>query len=231
MAIRTIVGGLHVIPVGSVNAFLLDDDQGLTLIDAGFPGKEGVILDAIRLMGRQPEDVHRILVTHAHPDHIGSLAALRQATGATVWVHPMDRAIVESGTGFRPLTPAPGLLNRVLARIFAGRVHRVEPTPVDATYEDGDVLPAAGGLTVIHAPGHCAGQVAFLWRAHGGVLLAGDACANTMGLGWSIGYEDLDAGRQSLSRLAGLDYEVACFGHGKAILTKASDRMRSRWVR
>jgi glyoxylase-like metal-dependent hydrolase (beta-lactamase superfamily II) len=65
----------------------------------------------------------------------------------------------------------------------------LEAATIDHQVEDGEVLPLAGGLTAIHVPGHCAGQLAFLWPVQGGVLFAADTCSNALGLGWSLGYE------------------------------------------
>ena len=86
----------------------------------------------------------------------------------------------------------------------------------------------AGGLTAIHTPGHCAGHLAFFWPQEG-VLFAGDTCGNLPRLGMSVAYEDLEVGKQSLSKLAKLDFAVACFGHGKAIQRDASALFRKHW--
>ena len=161
------------------------------------------------------------------------LAAVRAATGAAVYCHPADAPIVAAGGGFRPLDVTPGVVNWLVWRLFVRpilrRFARVDPTPVDETLHDGQVLPIAGGLTVLHTPGHCAGQVSLLWQAHGGVLLAADAAANMFGLGLSVAYEDRPAGERQLHRLAALDFRVACFGHGKAIIGDAASRFRRRW--
>jgi glyoxylase-like metal-dependent hydrolase (beta-lactamase superfamily II) len=224
---------LFVIPTGVVNTFLLDDADGCALIDAGLPDRVDDILGGIAAAGKRPADVRHLIVTHAHPDHIGSLAAVRAATGAAVYCHPADAAIVTAGGDFRPLRVSPGLVSWLAWRLFIRpilrRYPRVEPTPVDHHLSDGQVLPIAGGLTVVHAPGHCAGQVALLWAAHGGVLLAADAASNVLGLRLSPAYEDLDAGERSLRRLAALDFQVACFGHGRAIVGEAAARFRRRW--
>jgi glyoxylase-like metal-dependent hydrolase (beta-lactamase superfamily II) len=195
-AAKQVVPGLFVIPIGVVNTFLLDDADGCALIDAGLPDRIGDILRGIVAAGKRPADVRHLIVTHAHPDHIGSLAALRAATGAAVYCHPADAPIVTAGEGFRPLRASPGVVSWLVWRLFIrrilGRYPRVEPTPVDHSLSDGQVLPIAGGLTVLHAPGHCAGQAALLWAAHGGVLLAADAAVNVAGLRLSPAYENLD---------------------------------------
>jgi glyoxylase-like metal-dependent hydrolase (beta-lactamase superfamily II) len=102
---------------------------------------------------------------------------------------------------------------------------------VEHEVSDGEVLPFAGGIRAVHVPGHCAGQLAFLWPRHGGVLFVADAAANVAGLlGLSPGHEDLEEGKRSAKKLAGLDFEAACFGHGRAIRSGASARFRKAFV-
>jgi glyoxylase-like metal-dependent hydrolase (beta-lactamase superfamily II) len=231
MAIQPVVPGLYSIPLGIVSAFLLVGDD-LTLIDTGVPGSAARILDAVRALGRQPGDIRHILVTHCHADHSGSLAALQAATGAPAYMHPADAALVRAGQSARPLRPAPGVLPALLFRLFT--LSRLTPTTIPpATIErevqDGDELPMAGGIRAIHAPGHCAGQLAFLWPQAGGVLFAADAAANLFGLGLSLVYEDLNVGRRTLARLSALDFAVACFGHGRPIRSAAAAQFRKRW--
>ncbi|MDG3004950.1 MBL fold metallo-hydrolase [Paludisphaera mucosa] len=223
-----VVPGLWQVKLGFVNAFILDAGDGLALIDAGVPGGAPEILDAVRAIGGRPDDVRRILVTHCHSDHSGSLAELKRETGAPAVMHPVDAAMVREGRAIRPLTPAPGLINALVCRFLIGAAPTtVEPAEIEVEVEDGDALP--GGLRAIHVPGHCAGQVAFLWAEHGGVLIAADVAANVFGLALSPMYEDIEAGRRSLSKLAGLEFEVACFGHGKPIPSGASRLFARKW--
>lgn len=229
MAVRQVVPGLHMISAGPVNMFLLDSDDGYALIDTGLPGTADAITQAVAGLGKPPSAIRHILLTHAHPDHIGSLAAVKKATGAAAYIHPADAPIAISGKGFRPMKAAPGLLTGVLFRLFVRLDRMVEPEAIDHQIEDGEQLPIAGGLTAIHLPGHCAGQVVFLWGQRGGVLFAADACSNMTGLGWSLGYEDFEQAKRDLSKLSRLDFEVACFGHGKPILENASRKFREKW--
>lgn len=231
MPLTQITAGLYMVPLGFVNVFLIDDDRGLTLIDTGMPGSAAQILAAVSELGRQPQDVQHILVSHCHIDHTGSLAALKAATGAEVWMHRADAELVRVGQSGRPMRPAPRLLPWLVTTLFM----RPSPQPVEAVTTDHEIdteaeLPVAGGIRAIHAPGHSAGQLAFLWPRAGGVLIAGDAAANFRGkLGPSVVYEDLDLGVRTLLRLAGLDFEIACFGHGKPIIGGAAQAFRNRW--
>jgi glyoxylase-like metal-dependent hydrolase (beta-lactamase superfamily II) len=228
VTIKQIAPGCVEIPIGPVNVFLLESENGWALIDTGFPTSADAILAAIRQLGKQPADIRHIIVSHAHPDHIGSLAALKRATGAAISMHPLDAPIAQAGDGFRPLTPAPGLMANLIFRLFIRPPGPITGAAVDHMVNDGDVLPIAGGLTAIHTPGHCAGHLAFLWPQQG-VLFAGDTCGNLPRLGLSVAYEDLQVGKQSLARLAQLDFDTACFGHGKAIQRDAAKLFRKRW--
>ena len=84
----------HVYAVGTpaMSVFLIALPAGLTLIDAGFPGTMALVAEAVRSLGREPEEIRDVLITHCHPDHAGGLAEVKRATGAWVWMHPADAA-------------------------------------------------------------------------------------------------------------------------------------------
>lgn len=231
MSAKEIVPGLYVIPLGPVNTFLIDDGDELTLVDTGYPKSAEKIAAAVKSIGRQPADIRHILVTHCHPDHAGSLAALKQITGASAYMHPIDAAVVRTGKVPPHLKPAPGLLNNMMFRAFIGfGAAEYEAADIEREVNDGDELAIAGGIRAIHVPGHCDGQLAFLWDKHGGVLFAADTASNMLGFGYSLGYADLEEGKRSLAKVAVLDFEIACFGHGKAIIPGASRRFRQKWA-
>ena len=228
MAATEVVPGLYMLALGPVNAFLLVASDGCTVIDTGLPGNAAKLMEALKAI--KQTNVRRVLLTHAHPDHIGSFAALKSITDAEAYMHRADAPIAISGKGFRPMKAAPGLLRGLMFRLFVRPVLAVEGAPVEHFLNDGEELPVAGGLKAIHVPGHCAGQMAFLWRRHGGVLIAADACSDIPRLGLSLGYEDLEEGRRSLRKLSALDFQVACFGHGKPILKDAGLKFRRLWT-
>jgi glyoxylase-like metal-dependent hydrolase (beta-lactamase superfamily II) len=200
------------------------------VIDAGSPGKESAVFAAIRELGRSPDQRKRLVFTHAHPDHIGSAAAIVRGTGARTYMHPTDIPIAQSAGTFRPMTPAPGLLGRVLCNLFFHPEERLDPVFIDQPLTPGETLPIAGGFEVIHVPGHCAGQVALLWRP-GRMLFAADVCTNIIGLGDPVGFENLEEDRVSQSKLAGFSFDAAGFGHGKPIVRDASTRFRNKYVK
>ena len=229
MALEQILPSLYRVPLKVVNAYVVDlGDDGLVLVDTGTPDDAGPILDAVRELGREPTDVRHILVTHCHADHAGGLAQLKEATDAPAYMHPTDAEMVRVGRALRPLTPTPGPLNRAAFWLFLRNGPKTLPaTEVEHEVSYGEDLPLAGGIRAVHVPGHCAGQLAFLWPQHGGVHFVADAAANVAGLlGLSPGHEDLEEGKRSAKKLAGLDFEAACFGHGRAIRRGVSARFR-----
>jgi len=177
---------------------------------------------------KTPDQLKHLIFTHGHPDHIGSAAAIVRETRAKTYMHPLDIPLAESGGPFRPMRPAPGLLGQVLCRLFFDPDKRMEPVAIDEPLSDGEILPIAGGIEVIHTPGHCAGHVALLWRP-GRMLFAGDVCTNLMGLGDPVGFESLDQGRASQRKLASLSFDAAGFGHGKPIARDASVQFHYKW--
>jgi len=228
MAAKRVIPGVHVVPMGMVNAFLIEGDEGLTLIDAGFPNKEAAVFEAIRGLGHSLHQLKHLIFTHGHPDHIGSAAAIVRKTGARTYMHPLDIPIAESGGPFRPIRPAPGLLGQVLCRLFFHPDERLDPVAIDQPLTPEEILPIAGGFDVIHTPGHCAGQVALLWHPRK-MLFAGDVGTNVMGLGDPVGFENLEQGRESQRKLANISFDAAGFGHGKPIARDASARFRNKW--
>ena len=225
MTLKRIIDGAYLVPMGNANAYLLDTGPDLVLVDAGFAGKASVALDAIRQLGRPVSDLKHLVFTHGHPDHIGSAAALVRETGATTYMHAADAPLAESGGPFRAMRVGRGLIPRIAFPLVWRPDERMEPFRIDRHLADGETLPLAGGLRVVHVPGHCAGQVALLWQG-GRLLIAGDVCMNILGIGDPIGFEDVEEGRRSQRKLAGLDFEAACFGHGGPIASGASARLR-----
>ncbi|MGO9518348.1 MAG: MBL fold metallo-hydrolase [Candidatus Korobacteraceae bacterium] len=228
MSAKRVINGVHIVPMGFANAFLIEGDDGLTMIDAGYPGKEAAVFGAIRGLGRSPNQLKHLIFTHGHPDHIGSAAAIVRETGARTYMHPLDIPMAESGGPFRPMTPAPGLLRRVLCKLLYHPEERLEPVAINQPLTAGEILPIAGGIEVIPTPGHCAGQVALLWRP-GRMLFVGDVCMNIMGLGDPVGFESLEEGRASQRKVASLSFDAAGFGHGAPIAPDASTHFRNQY--
>ena len=230
MAVKEVVSGLHQLSFSGINVFLLDDgDSGLTLIDSGYPKHAEGIEAGIRSIGHEPSDLTSIIITHAHPDHLGS--AKHMSGGTTpISLHPADADIARAGIIHQTMKAGPGLLNGILFRVLVGNKPAEFPAfEPDVALHDGDVIDVAGGIEVIHTPGHTAGHVSLLWKRDRGLLITGDAAANMVGLNYMIGYDDTEQAKTSLVKLAGHDFEAAVFGHGKPMLSGASEKFSAKF--
>ena len=226
MAITELAEDLWLIP-GMVNVYVLSTADGLAVLDTGFPGRAPKILQALREIGKAPQDVRHIVLTHCHPDHIGSAAALQRETGATVWAHRLDAPRIEAGSTTRePMCVSPGFRYWLLAKVLTGRFLQVEPVKVDRLLDDGESPDFAPDLRAIHIPGHCAGQLAFLWQRHGGVLFPADGCVNIRGLSLPIATEDPKLALSSIEKLAAFDFDKVCVMHGKPIMSGGAEELR-----
>ncbi len=221
-----VVPGVRRIGLGISNAYLLDADDGLVLLDTGVPGRTARIARAVADAGRATADIRTIVLTHDHADHAGSLARVAAASGAAVLVPELDAGPIRDGL-VPPAAPMSGPLGFLARRL--SRPTPLEACRIDRLVRDGDVLGEAAGLLAIHTPGHTRGHTAYLWAGGGGVLFAGDAAANLLGLRPAIVNEDAAAARASARRLAELDFSVVVFGHGRPIRGDAHARFR-RWV-
>lgn len=148
----------------SVNLFLLAGER-ITLIDSGVDGAERELFGYLQTLGRRPEEVETLILTHSHPDHIGAARTIKRLTGCRVLAHAAERGWIEDTEMQFQQRPVPGF-----QRLVAGSV------TVDRCLADGDRLDLGEGcvLEVLHTPGHSPGSIS-LWDRAGGVLVSGDA--------------------------------------------------------
>ena len=223
--------GLYELSFGMVSAFLIQSDEGFTLIDTGLPGNSEKILESIRSLGGTPDSLQHILITQLHSDHVGNLAELKKKTGAKIYAHREEAAAIADGLIMRQAEAAPGLGNKLIFSLFVGREtgKRIEGTDVDVKLEDKQTLDMAGGIHTVYTPGHTIGHCSFLWKEHGGVLFVGDAASGGKRPGYPVLFEDRDQGEKSLSKIGQLEFDKAFFAHGKPILTHASRAFAASW--
>jgi glyoxylase-like metal-dependent hydrolase (beta-lactamase superfamily II) len=171
-------------------------------------------------LGYSPCDIKRIIITHHHADHVGSLAALKRATQAEVIAHPADVPYI-NGTLPQPGPARPKWLSDFSARF--GWLWVTEPVTVDMLVNDGDELPMLGGVKILHTPGHTPGSIC-LYLQSKKLLIAGDLLAHRFGLKLPsrVFTVDIDQEIQSVKRVAALDFDIICFGHGSPIMHDAN---------
>jgi glyoxylase-like metal-dependent hydrolase (beta-lactamase superfamily II) len=209
-------------PADLVNSFaFVDDDGQVTLVDAGTKGAPRRVVAGLDHLGSAPSEVTRIVVTHAHPDHVGGLNDLHGRTGARVAVHERDAAYVREGKG-------PVLDARTLGGRLFRRNRGATPTQVDEELTDGQVIDVGGGLRVLHTPGHTPGHLALLHELSG-VLITADSIWNVRRrMRWPIKAFCTDFTRttQTAQVLGEVDYDVAAFTHGPEIHDNAREAIR-----
>jgi glyoxylase-like metal-dependent hydrolase (beta-lactamase superfamily II) len=210
---------------GHAHAFLIDHGGELSLVDTLFESDGRLLFEAIRKLGKRPEDLKRIAITHGHRSHLGGLAALKRASGATVYAHEWEADIVSGNRRAQPVRLLPKQSLRLFPfqlGLYLGRPKHV-PVPVDELLDEGD---AFGPLQVLHARGHSPGHLAFHWPERR-FLIAGDAVATWPELcpGWTAFNLNWEQHLQSLARMAALEAEIVGVGHGDPITEGAADKV------
>ena len=151
-----------------VNGFMLRDDDGqVTLIDMGIAssGREGDRRAAAR-SGRDPSESTRLMLTHCHPDHAGGTAYVSEQTGRPVDVHADDAEFVRTGT--QPDVD-PSSRSGSCSASFAEP--KAERSPSARSCTDGQVVArVAGGIRVVHTPGHSPGHASYLHEDSGTLI-------------------------------------------------------------
>ena len=234
-----IAPGVHRLEdVTGSNVVLLADER-MAVVDTGISGNGEAIVSYIRKIGRSPNDLRWIIVTHFHFDHSGSAAELHELTGARIVAHKDETEPGPDGTLLLRKGnegESPPTWYRWAQRVAGGgggprpprEPRRFPDTPVHETVEHGDVVPCMAGLRIIHSPGHTPGSISPLLTGPRALFL-GDSVLNNIDrlsrpLMWDRSKRrQLDA---SLHALRDLEADLACFGHGPPLSEDVMTRVR-----
>ena len=225
-ALTAVTDTVHFAHTDLVNWTLVTDGDGVVLIDAGFPGSRDDVLASLRQLGFGVDQLHAILLTHAHVDHFGSAIWFAKTHGTPVYCHAAEvghakREYLEQAS---PVDIAkqiwrPHYLTWSVAITRKGAMVRDGiPTARALTEDIAAALP--GKPTAIPTPGHTGGHCSFVVD---GVLVSGDALVTGHPLLPRGGPQllpalfnhDQDGCVRSLGALGLLDTEVLLPGHGQ----------------
>jgi len=210
--------GIYSIPkMGMSNAYLVEDGDKLLVIDTGLPGHAKKILSYVESLGKDPRSVETIVLTHPDLDHSGSAAQLKRLTGAKVAIHDTDIPRLAGEKTWSEAKGAAGFLIGVL-----GLFIKLQPVLTDISMKEGEKL---GPLTVLETPGHTSGSIS-LYKV-GTALFSGDALlTNGKGLFQEPRMVNEELGRESIRRMATLQFEYLLPGHGAPVEGNASEMLK-----
>lgn len=196
-----------------VNCYIVEEEQELTLIDTALPNSYKKILPFVREFNKP---ITKIVLTHAHGDHIGSLDALKNALPeAKVYISKRDARILNGDHSIdKEEEPYP----------LRGGLPKNIVTKPDVLLQDGDLI---GSLTSIRMPGHTPGSMAFMDRRDRS-LIAGDAFQTRGGLAVSgqakllfpfpaMATWNKEVALESAKRILALNISLLAVGHGSIL--------------
>jgi len=206
-----VVDKIHLVDrIGYSNVFLIVD-KGLTLIDTGMPKNGKKILEYISNLGFAPSDLKRIIITHYHPDHIGSLFEVWSETNAEIFVHRIDSPYVSG----KKKIPYPKGSKGILYR-FLGLFMKFKFVESNKPLKDGDTID---NFKVIHTPGHTPGHIC-LYNPKRKILFSADMFKVEKGeikpMDESF-IDNKDELEKSLVKISKLNFDTICPGHGEFV--------------
>ena len=212
---------------GRVRAYLLDDGQGITVVDSLMAADARLVLAELGRIGRAPADIKHLIMTHAHRSHLGGLARLKELSGAPIYAHEWEADIMSADRVAQPVSSRPYRPYRVWQLQLALNLNlsKHPPIQVDEYIHEGDRV---GPLTVLYAPGHSPGHLAFYWPERR-ALIAGDAVCTwpVFMLGWRGFMLNVRQHKASVRRLAELDSDILLSGHGDPLPAGGAQRIRT----
>lgn len=177
--------------LGALDRFVysyLIHGETVCLIDSGVVSSEDVIFDYMEKIGLKPEDISLMILTHSHPDHIGSTKSIKAKSRCKIAAHSGEISWIEDVELQAKERPVPNFHSLVEGSV-----------DVDKILEDGDVLDLGKNISleVIHTPGHSKGSISILIEKER-VLITGDAVPLKGDLPI---YEDIETTINSIKKL------------------------------
>ncbi|WP_225630508.1 MBL fold metallo-hydrolase [Streptomyces solaniscabiei] len=225
--VRHVADGTYLVHGSNTNWVILTEGNAVTLIDTGYPGDRGLLLDSLTAIGSSPEAVTAVLITHAHNDHLGSAEYLRAAHGTPVLLHEAEvpharRDFLHQVSVGEVLRNSwrPGVLPWMVHVLRSGGTQQ-HPVTAPAPFPSDGPLDLPGRPVPVPTPGHTDGHCAY-HLPDAGVVVSGDALVSGHPIARVKGpqllpdmfHHDRDRTVASLDVLARLDGDMLLPGHG-----------------
>lgn len=221
-----------------VNWYLVREGEDATLIDAGYPGDLARVVASVRAIGRRPEDVRAVLLTHAHVDHMGAAQHFHDRFGTPVLTDEVEarharREFLEQAS---PLDVTrniwrPGVLPWLTRVVRAGAAKHVT-IPSAAGVATDTALDLPGRPVPVPTRGHTSGHTCFFLASAGAVctgdeLVTGHAVSRRTGPQLPPGFFQRHDTHDAVLPLAELDADLILPGHGDPLRMPLADAVRA----
>jgi len=207
---------VHRIGLVNVSAYLIYRPGEAILVDSGNAGSDVKIQESMYELGLEPNMLKLVILTHAHFDHAGSAAKLKELTGCQLMIHNKETSRLKKGkTPFPPGTRWKAKILVGLGRTFARRMGKFPPASPDIVVDDSFDLSEFGFPgKVLHTPGHTHGSMVVLLE--NGELIGGDTLFGVKNKQHFPPFaEDLPALVESWKRIRELPIKTIYPAHGR----------------
>lgn len=238
IAVTEAAGGLYLVVGPRTNWCLIREGKSVTLVDAAWPKDYELVVESLTQIGAQVGDVEAVVLTHAHPDHVGVAERIRAEQAVPVYAH-RDEARHARGETHQRVSIVNLAIRLWRPSVFAFAMKSISEGGLRVPHVsvvngfDNAPLDVPGRPVPIPTPGHTSGHCSF-HLPDKGALITGDALVNENILTDRDGprllprifTHDIQQADASLDRLAGLDADVLLTGHGELLRMTPAEAVR-----
>lgn len=219
---------LSIAPMGMINCFLIKGSTHFILVDTGVPNSEANIMHQLNELRISKEEIKLMILTHAHIDHFGSAARMKEILNVPVLAHSLDEPYFRTGQPDTTSMKPTKILWNLLRKNLAGK--KALPVSVDIVMESDEVYPlhpwGVDGV-VIHTPGHTKGSLSIILENGEAIIM--DMMASGILLGGIMlrsrvkhppFHDDFNALRHSFTKVLSYPGDRYYLGHGGPVNRK-----------
>jgi glyoxylase-like metal-dependent hydrolase (beta-lactamase superfamily II) len=205
-----LIGGPNLTSADDAAVYLIDFKETLVMIDAGAGRSTGQLVRNIEMLGFNPADISRLILTHGHIDHIGSAPFFQKQYQTQVMIHELDAGALETGDSLKT------------AANWYGTTF--PPMRLDRKLRGAKEVLTFGGETLncLHTPGHTPGSISLYLDRAGKRVLFGQDIHGPFHKAFG---SDIEQWKKSMRKLLDLNADILCEGHFGIFQPK--DRVRA----